>query len=228
MIGLRRRQRVDREHLVPGRAQRRHPRAAVGLNTDERPSRDFFTRQVLPIPPARVWPPVCGAGIFHPNPPAGDLSQAAAQTHPRARRHDDLRPDRPRSTTAPAATPRYPRRTRNTARPATRNLMIKCSRPEGRALHRPGYSVCLALWSTTPATTSSAGGPGRYRVPKLAWLYSRSWATHPLQHPRKQRGVCEVAHSAARSRACAWLVCPGKLFAQGGARPPTGSVWSPA
>ena len=41
--------RVDREHYVPGREQRLHPRAAVGLNTDHHPPRRLLRRQVRPL-----------------------------------------------------------------------------------------------------------------------------------------------------------------------------------
>ena len=44
----RRGHRVDREHLIPGRPQRRHPRAAVGLEPDEHPSGDLLTWQIGP------------------------------------------------------------------------------------------------------------------------------------------------------------------------------------
>ena len=45
----RRGQRVDREHPVTGRPQRRHPRAAVGLDPDHHPARDLLAGQVGPI-----------------------------------------------------------------------------------------------------------------------------------------------------------------------------------
>src|SRR5664280_2770139 len=45
----RRGQRVDRQHLVAGRPQRRHPRAAVGLDPDEHPTRDFLAWQFRPF-----------------------------------------------------------------------------------------------------------------------------------------------------------------------------------
>ena len=45
----RRGQRVDREHLITGRPQRRHPRAAVGLDPDDHPARDLLRRQIRPV-----------------------------------------------------------------------------------------------------------------------------------------------------------------------------------
>jgi hypothetical protein len=43
----RRRQRVDREHLIAGREQRLHPRAAVGLDPDHHLIRFGVDRQML-------------------------------------------------------------------------------------------------------------------------------------------------------------------------------------
>ena len=45
----RRGQRVDSEHLIAGRAERRHPRPAIGLDPDEHPTRDLLTWQIRPI-----------------------------------------------------------------------------------------------------------------------------------------------------------------------------------
>jgi hypothetical protein len=45
----RRGQRVDRQHLIAGRLQRRHPRAAVGLDPDVHPTCDFLARQFRPF-----------------------------------------------------------------------------------------------------------------------------------------------------------------------------------
>ncbi len=45
----RRGQRVDREHLITGRPQRRHPRAAVGLDPDDHPAGDLLRRQLRPV-----------------------------------------------------------------------------------------------------------------------------------------------------------------------------------
>jgi hypothetical protein len=42
------RQRVDREHLIAGREQRLHPRAAVGLDPDDDPLRLLGAAAVLP------------------------------------------------------------------------------------------------------------------------------------------------------------------------------------
>jgi hypothetical protein len=44
----RRRERIDREHLVPGGPQRRHPRTAVSLDPDDHPRRYFPGRQLRP------------------------------------------------------------------------------------------------------------------------------------------------------------------------------------
>ncbi len=42
------RQRVDREHLIAGCPQRRHPRAAIGLDPDNDLSGDLLRPQVSP------------------------------------------------------------------------------------------------------------------------------------------------------------------------------------
>ncbi len=46
---LRRRQRVDREHLVTGRPQRAHPWSAVGLDANDHLLSNLLSRQRRPL-----------------------------------------------------------------------------------------------------------------------------------------------------------------------------------